>query len=412
MTLTTTAPACRSERPAAALLLLSLLLPLFLALSGAAAAQEGAPPAKVGVMEMTRAEVAQTTVLPGRAVAFQKVDLRPRVEGVVEDILYTPGRPVKAGDPMFRIDDAAYRAEVAADRSELTKARAALELARSAYARASQLEGSGYTAAEVESARADLAEAEASVEAAEAALDYAQTQLSWTTITSPIHGVPDVAAVSVGDLVTAGQADALTTITRLDPIYVDMIEASARMLSLRSRIAGGELHRSNRLEARLVLENGQVYEGAGELVTPGVSVATSTGTFTARFRFDNPRRMILPGMFVRGEVVVGSVDAFLVPQRAATRAVTGALTVYVVDDTGHARQLSLTESGSSGNAWIVEDGLEEGAQLIVDGLKSLRDGQAVIPELSVIDAEGLVQPAPETPDKAANPDTAATGTKD
>ncbi|ARE42358.1 Membrane fusion protein of RND family multidrug efflux pump (plasmid) [Rhodovulum sp. P5] len=357
-------------------------------------AQEAAPPPmQVGVITLARQAVPQVVTLPGRAVAYQQVDLRPRVDGVIEDILYTPGQPLKVGDPMFRIDDAAYRAAVAADRSDLAKAEANLPVARAAYDRAVKLVDKGYTEAEVETARATLAEAEATLDAAQAALDYSQTQLSWTTIISPIAGVPDVAAVSVGDLVSAGQSDALTTITRLDPIYVDMVETSTRLLSLRGQIDAGTLTMNDRLEARLVLEDGQVYEGGGKLVTPGISVATSTGTFPVRFQFDNPDRMILPGMFVRGEVTIGTVDAFLVPQRAAERQNSGMLTAFVVGPDGTAEQRNLTEAGTHESNWIVSDGLAPGDRLIVDGLKSLTAGQAVAPVAVTIDENGLVQDA-------------------
>jgi len=354
-------------------------------------AQDNAPPMQVGIVEMMRQPVPSTVTLPGRAVAFEEVDLRPRVDGVIEEILYTPGQPLKVGDPLFRIDDAAYRAAVASDEADLATAEANLPVAQSAYDRAEKLEGSGYTEAEVETAKATLAEAQATLDAAQSALDYSRTQLSWTTIRSPIDGVADVSEVSVGDLVTAAQSDALTTITQLDPIYVDMIETSARLLSVRRMIDTGTLKMNDTLEASLVLETGQVYEGAGELISPGIAIAPTTGTFTVRFRFGNPDRLILPGMFVRGEVTLGTIDAFLVPQRAAELNDTGTLTAYVVGADGTAQPLSLTEIGTYQANWIVTEGIEPGAQLIVDGLKSLRAGQPVVPVPAAIDANGLVQ---------------------
>ncbi|MBL3569787.1 efflux transporter periplasmic adaptor subunit [Rhodovulum sulfidophilum] len=366
-------------------------------LTPAALAQEpatgAAPPMQVGVIEMQRQEVPRTVTLPGRAVAFEDVEIRPRVDGVVEEVVYKPGRPLKVGDPLYRIDDAAYRAEVAADAADLAKAEANLPVVQSAYERALKLEGNNYSAAQVDAARAELEEAKATLDAAQAALDYSRTQLSWTTIRSPIEGVPDISAVSVGDLVTAAQGDALTTVTRLDPIYVDMIETSARILSIRRQIEAGTLKMNDRLRARLVLETGQSYEGEGQLVTPGTSVATSTGTMSVRFRFDNPRRLILPGMFVRGEVTLGSVDAFLVPQRAAQRDSSGKLNAFVLAADDTAKKTALTEIGSTGNSWIVEDGIAPGDKLIVDGLKSMSDGQKVRPVTATLDENGLVQDA-------------------
>lgn len=343
----------------------------------------------IGVITLERQAVPQSVSLPGRAVAFQEVDLRPRIGGVIQEVLYEPGQLLEVGAPLFRIDDAAYRAAVASDEAILATAEANLPVAEAAVARAEKLVERGYTEAELESLRAEMLVARAELAAAEAALDYSETELSWTTITSPIEGRADVASVSVGDLVTAGQSDALTTITRSDPIYVDMLEASARMLAIRAQIADGSLNISQDLSATLTLENGEVYRGSGKMVTPGNSVSTSTGTFTIRFQFDNPDALILPGMFMRGEIEIGTVEAFLVPQRAASRNSSGGLTVYVIGEDGTAQSRSVSDSGSFENAWIIREGLTDGDQLIVDGLKNLRPGQAVTPVPVTLDANGI-----------------------
>jgi membrane fusion protein (multidrug efflux system) len=369
---------------------------LALSIVASMASAQGAPmppagPMEVGVVELTRQDVPRAVTLPGRAVASQEVLLRPRVGGVIEEILYTPGQPLAVGAPLFRIDDAAYAAAEASARATLATAEANLPVAQSAYDRATQLAGRGFTEAEVEQARASLAEAEATLEAAQAALDYAQTELSWTTVTSPIAGRADVPTVSVGDLVTAGQSDELTTIVRADPIYVDMMEASARILSFRKGIDEGSITRNDDLEATLRLENGDVYRGTGKMVTPGNSVSTTTGTVTVRFQFDNPHNIVIPGMFLRGEIVIGTIQAYLVPQRAAVRDSAGKLTAYLAGEDGTAHQVTLTEDGSYQNSWIVREGVNEGDQLIIDGLSSLKAGQAVVPITATIDADGNVQ---------------------
>ena len=376
-----------------AAMVLSVLASMACAQGAPSGPMQGGPsdPLKVGVIEVKLQDVPHIVTLPGRAVAFQEVEVRPRVGGVIEDILYTPGQPLKVGDPLFRIDDSAYFAAEASARADLATAQANLPVAQSAYDRAEGLSGRGYTEAEVEEARASLAEAKATLDAAQAALDYARTELSWTTVTSPIAGRADVSTVSVGDLVTAGQSDELTTIVRSDPIYVDMMEASTRILSLRKSIHEGSVTRSDTLQATLLLENGDVYRGTGILVTPGNSVSTTTGTVTVRFQFDNPHHIVIPGMFLRGEIVMGTMQAFLVPQRAASRTISGKLTVYIVGEDGTAQQLTLSDEGSYQNAWIVREGLSEGDKLIVDGLSSLREGQAVTPVAATIDADGNVQ---------------------
>ncbi|MEP3675245.1 efflux RND transporter periplasmic adaptor subunit [Sulfitobacter sp.] len=372
---------------------------LVLAASSTLLVAQGAPgggmpemgPSEIGVIEMTLQEVPRVVTAPGRAVAFQEVEVRPRVGGVVEEVLYTPGQLLEVGDPLFRIDDATYVASVATAQADVATAEANLPVMQAAYDRAEQLSGRGYTEAEVEAARSSLAEAKATLEANKAALEYAQTELSWTTLRSPIAGRADVTTVSVGDLVTASQTDELTTIVAADPVYVDMVETSSRILSVRKGIAEGTLKRNDNLEATLTLENGDIYRGTGKLVTPSNTVSTTTGTVTVRFSFENPEQIIIPGMFVRGAVTLGTMEAYLVPQRAASRSNSGKLTAYIVGEDNKVEQVTLVDEGSYENSWIVREGLSDGTQLVVDGLSSLRSGQEVIPVPVTINENGVTE---------------------
>ncbi len=379
------------------------------ALAASAQAPGAKGPAKVGVIEMQPQAVERSVTIPGRAVAYEQVAIRPRVTGLVTAVLYQPGKALRAGDPMFRLDAASYEASVAEAKAALAKAQAAVPVAEATLGRYQQLENVGSTRADVESARAALEQARADVQSAEAALQMAQTQLSWTEISSPIDGIADVAQVSVGDLVTSGQADGLATVTRIDPIYADMYETSARLAAIRQQIETGELKQTDRLVVRVTLENGESYSGTGELVAPGVTVSTTTGTRDFRFRLGNPEGRILPGMFLRGDVTLGTISAFLVPQMATDRARNGDLTAWVATPDDKARQVTLTEIGSRNSAWIVTGGLEAGDRLIVDGLAALSDGAALAPVAVTIDAEGVVHdqtPAAAPGAGAANPQAA------
>ncbi|MFN4130246.1 MAG: efflux RND transporter periplasmic adaptor subunit, partial [Paracoccaceae bacterium] len=288
------------------------------------------PPRPVGVIEMQSQEVPRVMTLPGRAVAASAAGIRPRVGGIVTDILYQPGTTLEAGTPMFRIDATTYDANLASAEAQLSSARAQLTQAEAAMRRTEQLLGSGSTQAQVETARASYEQALAGVEGAEAARRLAQSEVDWTTVTSPITGIASVPEISVGDLVTAGQADEMARVTQLDPIEVDMYEPSSRFLSVLNDIQTGRLRMNDELRATLTLENGQVYEALGTLVAPGVTVSTSTGSIDSRFRFDNPEGLILPGMFLRGQVELGSEDAILVSQSASSRDKIGTLTAWVV----------------------------------------------------------------------------------
>lgn len=388
-----------SLRPAWRGIALAALVGLCAPLAAVAQQPPAQGPKQVGVITVAPQSVPLVSTLPGRAVAQEAVDIRPRVDGFVTEVLYQPGRPITAGAPMFRIDPTTYEAAVDEATANLASAKAAVPQAQSAFDRTQRLQGTASTQSSLEEAQATLEKAQAAEKAAEAALKTAQVQLSWTTITSPLDGIASVAQVSPGDLVTAGQSDALATVTRLDPIDVDMYEPSARLQRIRDRVESGQIKLNDKLSAQLTLENGVTYTAKGEMVAPGYTVSTSTGAVDFRFRFENPERRILPGMFVRGQIEIGQIEAFLVPQMAATRARDGSLSAFVARD-GKAVKQVLTEEGVHGSNWIVTGGLAKGDQLIVNGTTGLTEGAEISAVASEIDENGVVRDLPATSDAA------------
>ena len=370
---------------------------LVLLVANQALAQQGGGrgpqgPTEVGVMTTTEEDVPYTVTLPGRAFAYQQTGIRPQVGGEVLEIAYDPGRPVKAGDLLFRLDPETLAAALAAAEAAVTGAEASVEQAQNTVERYRRLEGSGVSAVDRANAEVALKQAEADVKSAEAARDAARLSLQRTEIRSPLDGMADVAAVSVGDLVTANQSELLTTITQLDPIYVDVSESSARMLRNRDRFNAEQLMTNGRVQTQLILETGQEYLGTGRIVSPGIAVSSTTGTVPIRLQFDNPSRMILPGQFLRVRVTLGSTRAVLVPQRATSRASDGTLTAFVARD-GKAVQVTLVETGSYRNNWIVVQGIDPGEALILDGLDNLRAGAEITTVPVTIDTQGVVREA-------------------
>ncbi|WP_347265682.1 efflux RND transporter periplasmic adaptor subunit [Paracoccus sp. (in: a-proteobacteria)] len=371
---------------------------LALMLAAPAGAQQGPGwgepqgPTEVGVITAAEEDVPYVVTLPGRAIAYQKTGIRPQVGGEVLEIAYDPGRPVRSGDVLFRLDPETLAAALAAAEAGVAGAEASLIQAQNTVTRYRRLEGSGVSAVDRADAEVALKQAEAALKSAEAARDAARLSLQHTEIRSPIDGVADVAAVSVGDLVTASQSDYLTTITQLDPIYVDVSESSARMLRNRERISAGTLTTDGRLEARLILETGEEHRGEGRIVRPGITVSATTGTVPIRLQFDNAERMILPGQFLRVQLTLGRTRAVLVPQRATRRASDGTLTAFVVRE-GKAQQVTLSEQGSYRNSWIVTQGIDPGEKLVLDGLENLRAGAEVTTVPVTIDAQGVVREA-------------------
>ena len=384
---------------------------LALMLANQALAQ-GAPgprgPTEVGVMAVAQEDVPYTVTLPGRATAYQQTSIRPQVGGEVLEITYDPGKPVKTGDLLFRLDPETLAAALAAAEAAVIGAEASLTEAQNTVTRYRRLEGSGVSAVDRASAEVAVRQAEADLKSAEAARASALLALERTEITSPLDGMADVAAVSVGDLVTASQSEALTTITQLDPIYVDVLQSSARMLRNRARINAGQLTASREVQSQLILETGEEYSGTGRIVSPGVRVSPTTGTVPIRLQFDNPEGVILPGQFLRLKLTLGTTRAVLVPQRATSRASDGTLTAFVARD-GKAVQVTLTETGTYRNSWIVVQGISPGEQLVLDGLDNLRANAEITTVPVTIDAEGVVREV--TGDSAGSMDS-STGSPD
>lgn len=350
-------------------------------------------PMQAGFVTLTRTETPVQATLTGQAEAVEDASVRPLIDGLITEILYTPGREVDKDAPLFSIDPQTYEAAVASAEASLRSAEAAVGPARSTVERYERLAGTSISTETLEGARMTLAQAEAAVSVAEAALRTAQISLERTTIRSPVAGVPDIAGVSVGDLVTAGQSTALTTVTSLDPIHVDLSEASARMLELRARIESGAIKTGDRLAVSLTLENGQIFSGTGTLSSIGQRVSTSTGTVRVRFRFDNPDRLLLPGMFMRATVTMGTSDAFLIPQLAATPQADGTIAVWTLSDENRAQQRRLTPTGTTDRAWVVSEGLEDGTRLLVDGIANMAAGTEVVPVAVSISDDGLISNA-------------------
>lgn len=395
---------------------------LTLAMASGAQAQMGPPggrppagPTTVGVITVTSEPVALQEIVPGRALASEESLVRPRVGGVITAILYTPGASVAAGTPLFQIEDEIFRANLAATEAQLVQAQTARDNAAATVERIERLSNST-TRVEGDTARATLASAEAQLINAQNARDNAARDLRYTTVTSPIAGIAGLPEVTVGDLVTANQAAGLVTITRIDPIHIDLTEPSARLMSLRNQVEAGLLSPNDEVAVTLTLDDGSSYAGAGTLIAPGITVSTSTGTQTMRFSFENPEARILPGMFVRGAVTLGTLEAMLVPQRATSRGNDGALSVWVVGAENKTERRTLQTMGAKDNHWIVTSGLEDGAQVLLDGLRNMQVGREVNPTPVRINELGLVEdlaPAGAGPNGAApaagGPNAAAHG---
>jgi len=362
------------------LVALSLALSVALvACKGGGEQQQQGGPGQVTVVTLKTEAVTLTRELAGRATGYQVAEVRPQVSGIVAKRLFTEGSVVKAGEPLYQLDDASYRAQANSARAQLARAEATANAARLAARRSSELVKSKVISVQDdENAQAAWKQADADVLAARASLDAANVTLGYARITAPISGQIGKSSVTQGALVSAGQAEPLATINQLDPIYIDVTQSSAELLQLRRDLAAGRLEGASELPVDIVLEDGSTYAHKGTLEFSEVSVDPSTGSYSLRVRVENPDQVLMPGMFVRA--VLGSgvrPNALLVPMQGIARDAKGNTSAMVVDAEGKVAARPVTVSRTIGDKWLVEDGLKAGDKVIVEGLQKIGPGMPV-----------------------------------
>ena len=338
-------------------------------------------PTPVGVIVVTEQPVTLTTELPGRTSPYETSDVRPQVNGIVRARLFTEGDYVTAGQPLYQIDPSTYRANVTNARGALANAQATIASTQALARRYGELvKINGISRQEYDNAVAAARQARANVTTQTGVLEAAQVDYARTTIRAPISGRIGRSIFTTGALVTAQQEGPLTTIQRLDPIYVDIQQSSADLLKLRQQILSGQIARDT-APVQLILETGSVYPSVGGLRFADVTVDPTTGSQTIRAVFPNPQRLLLPGMFVRARLTQGTqTRGMLVPQAAVTRDPRGRPTVLIVGPGNKATPRVIEASQSAGNNWLVTSGLRPGDKVIVEAGPLLQPGAPVTPQ--------------------------------
>ncbi len=346
-----------------------------------AAAQTSEPDVSiVTVKPQPRALVRE---LPGRVAPTRVSDVRPRVSGIVIERMFSQGSEVKAGDPLYRIDPRPFEVEVQSTEAALAKAVAAFEQASQQARRISVLTSQRATSeAENEKATGAMRQAEAEVEGRKADVARARLNLNYATIRAPIDGVVGAALVSEGALAVQNETN-LATIQQLDPIYADFTQSVTELNHLRRALESGELDRiaPDAARVRLVLDDGAVYASAGKLLFSEAKVDAHTGQVTLRGEFPNPKRELLPGMYVRVLIEQGiDADAIAVPQQAVQRNGGGGSEVFVVKDDDRVAVQPVRTGSVQDGQWFVTEGLKAGDKVVVEGFQKFAAGDKVRPQ--------------------------------
>jgi len=340
------------------------------------------PPKQVGVVTVQMQPVTLTTELPGRTSPYESSEVRPQVDGIILKRLFREGESVRAGQALYLIDPAPYAAAVANARAALAHAQASIASTAALARRYGELvKINAISRQDYENATAAANQANADVAAQRAALRSAEINLRRTRITAPISGRIGSSTFTVGALVTAAQAQPLTTIQRLDPIYVDITQSSVDLLKLRKQILAGQVARAGgAARVGLTLEDGSEYGHQGNFQFADVTVSQQTGSVTIRAIFPNPEGLLLPGMYVRAHLIEGTqAQGILAPQQAVSRDEKGNPTALVVGADNKIEPRQLTTTRAIGDKWLVTSGLKPGDRLVMDGAMMLQPGTPVQP---------------------------------
>ena len=337
-------------------------------------------PVTVGYVVIQQGSAPLEQQLPGRIAAYQVSEVRPQVSGVILRRLFREGSIVRQGQTLYQIDPSIYDAQAAQANANLRSARAQAEAARTLVDRYRPLvEQQAISKQDYTNAVAQARVADAAVAQNAATLRSAQINQRFTRVPAPISGRIGLSNVTEGALVTANQTDSLTTITRLDPVYVDIQQSAADLLALRRALTQGGVVRTS-AQVQLKLPDGSTYGFTGTVEFSEVLVDQNTGTVTLRARFPNPQSILLPGMFVNAQFAQAiDTSAFLVPQEAISRDPQGNATLFVVGPGNRAVQRTVVADRTQGPYWVVTQGLASGEKIVTQGTANLRDGAQIKP---------------------------------
>ena len=336
-------------------------------------AKDAPPAVVVTALDVAPREVPIAFESVGRAEGSREVQVRARVNGILERQMYNEGDAVKAGAPLFRIERAPFEIEL-----QQAKGALAQEISRNALAKQEleRLKGLADRRAisqkEADQAESAAQQSVATVQIAEARVKQAELNLSYTSVDAQIGGITGRAMQSIGSLVAPNNESAvLTTLTRADPLWVRFALSESEFARLRSI----ELDAKSPVEVKLETADGTQYSTPGRINFSGSTVDQATGTVQMRAEVANPKLQLLPGQYLKVRVVAGTQAAIVVPQTAVAQNQAGRF-VWVAAE-GKAAQRQIRTGNWLGDGWVVLEGLKPGDSVILDNLGRLRPGAPV-----------------------------------
>ena len=335
------------------------------------------PPPQVGVVIAHPENAPLVRSLVGRLSAFRSADVNARVAGVLLKRAYIEGSEVKKGQLLFEIDPAPLKAALASSTAQLAKDQASLGQARTDLARYQQLHQQKSIAEQTYTDQKFLVQQEeATVQADQANVQTARINLGYAHVTSPIAGRAGQQQVTEGALVGQGSATLLTTVSQLDPLYVNFTIGVNDLNELQTAAEHGDIQltKPNKTTVKVTLADGTPYAEPGTVDFSAPTVDPSTGSITLRALLPNPKFRLLPGTYVNLQLALGERhNAFVIPQPAVQRDIAGTY-VLVVGKDGKVSHRNVTTNGTQGVDWVITSGLDAGDQVIVSGLQAVQVG--------------------------------------
>jgi membrane fusion protein, multidrug efflux system len=341
------------------------------------------PPPPVGVVTAEAQSVPLDKALVGRLSSYLSANVTARVSGVLVKRVYTEGQEVKQGQLLFEIDPAFYQAQLKLALGTLASDQALYTDNRITAERDHKLLPTGFVSQQnVDDADAAVRNSAGKVAADQAAVASARVNLGYTRVTSPIDGVASQQQVTPGAIVGSATSDTgaggtlLTTVEKIDPLYVNFTISAADLLAMRQaqKQGGVALAQQNKTTAQILLPDGAAYDQLAILDFSDVIVNPTTGAVNLRALVPNPRRELSPGMYVTMTVDLGQQNnVFLIPQQALQRDTIGAYLLTVARD-GTVVRKNVDAVDSQGADWVVTGGLSNGDQVIVTGLQGVQEG--------------------------------------
>lgn len=340
--------------------------------------QAAAPAIQVATATVAPAPLKLTEDLPGRVAAVRVAEIRPQVSGIVMRRQFEQGTEVRAGQPLFQINPAPFKADMETAAAALQRAEAALTRARVQTTRLQPLVQADAISRQVyDDAVAQRDQAAADVAQARATLARRQLDLKFATVEAPISGRIDQALVTEGALVGSGDSNPMARIQQIDQVYVDVRQPAASLEALRGALSAQPEAKGNGLPVDVLRDDDTRYDVQGRMLFSGVNVDPGTGDVLLRVLVDNPKRQLLPGMYVRARIPRAHYDnALTVPQQAILRA-GGKPQVWVLDAKSQAHLTAVEIGELTNRSYRIKSGLQAGQKIVVEGMERLVDGAPV-----------------------------------